>query len=352
MLASLACLLGCALNLTGFGSQKPVRLDEIRHSADQRQTQFKNVRVKYRVHEFVSKQMQADLASPRPPQAPPSPVPVSDLRFTVTAEFTRKGDLARAEHEGPSVAETVLRPSSHPIVSVYNGRRTLRHIDRLYSISAKAKAFSNYATPWDCSGEKAFRAVLDLLDRKKIAEKDIKITEGEQAGEVVLEVVYETKWRNRFWLLREFGYVVKRAEIFNANGFLAYRYHGVEHEIVDGVPYPKKATCSYYKDIGGEAVLYEENRAEVESITTNRSEIPDSLFEMDIPKDAEIFDEDEQKFIRNPERLQRVLDEIAAESPRAVNTRFWNWVWLALAGTVAIVGVLLIWRWRARRPEA
>lgn len=335
--------------LPARGSEVDVILEAIQKAGKGRELFFRNVRLKYRVHEFYSKEHFRDTAEPRPSGAPPwKAIPYSDLRFTIDAEYVRKGDLARMEFDGPSIEDGQLRPSRGPSVNIFNGKRTvLVNGAGKYTMSLRPEAVNGYATPWDLCGEHLLLSTLEYIRTKQIVITERKISPGATADVKQIDLVSANKWRNSVWLLPELGYSVRQFDVFNATGSRVSRYHAIEYETIDGLPYPVRVTYSRYNGRGTNAVLYQESRLEVISITTRRGDIPNSLFEAEITKDADLYDRDQQKFVRNPIRVQAVLDEIARESPRRRENRFWGWVGAGVAGVASLAVGWWLWRRRA-----
>jgi hypothetical protein len=336
--------------VSASGSEEASTIEAFQKAAKARQTYFRNVWLKYRVHEFMSKECLRASEEPRPRGAPlREAIPYSDLRFTITAEYVRKGDLARMVDDGPSIEEGQLKPSRGTSVHIFNGKRTIQDNGAgKYAVSIRPDAVHGYANPWTICGEDLLRRTLDADRAKEIVLTERKVSPGDTPDVKQLDLVSDTKWRNRVWLLPELGSSIQRFDVLDPTGSLFSRCHSIEYETVDGVPYPVRAVYSTYKRRGTTDTLYRESRLEVTSITTRRGDIPNSLFEMEIPKGAEIYDQDQNKYIRNPERVQAVLDEIARESPRRRENRFWTWVGAGVAGVVSIAAGWWAWRRRAK----
>jgi hypothetical protein len=322
-------------------------LGAIQKAALERISQMRFIWIKYRVHEFMSKEYLKDMSPVRPPDAPPAaPVTCSDLRFTVEAEYVRKGDLARTEFAGPSVEDGQLKAAKTSYVSVFNGRRTVsRNGSRGYSINSRPDAVVGYADPWDLCGDRLLVKRFQNFKENKVSLVSAEFSPGPTPDVRQLDLSFSSKWRNTLWLLPESGHCLRRFDTLDETGSHVASYHDMAYDAADGVLYPTGAILTKYKRQDGAVIVYQESRLEVVSITTKRRDIPNTLFEMDIPGDAMIYDEDQGKYLRNPERVQKVLDEIAKESPRRREPRLLGWV--AVIGAAALAGTGW-WVWRRR----
>lgn len=326
-------------------------LDKVSDAYNARKLTFNNVWVKYRVNEFISRHHFRKTAHLVYGDAPrPKGKEYKDVRFTLTAEYVRKGDLVRTAGEGPSVEDGELKPSPGLLFHVYNGRRTVQYEgEKRYTITSKPEAAKSYATPWDLCGETALRRNLEDVSTRKGILKASSLTLDLKSQAQLLELRFASGWWNRGQLIPELGYSIRQYEVFNRQNLLAYRYHGIEYGTVDGIPYPTRATLTIYDGNEQQRVVSRESQLEVISITLNRGAIPSSLFEVEIPQDARIYDKDQGKYVRNPERVQVLLDEIAAESPRRRERRLWAWLAAGAVAALALGGGVWFWR-RRRRP--
>ena len=216
----------------------------------------------------------------------------------------------------------------------------------MYTINKKGSEAS-YAceTPFRIGGERQLLSDLTYWASGNPVHASV-VPEGGENGATVVEVRYPNGAHNKYWLLPEKGWAIRRREANNATGpmnFSDVKETGVFH----GIPYPKQGRGGNYMNTGALGATVE---FEVDSIETRAALIPDSLFLVDIPKTASVYDGDLHVTVRNTEVQESHLKEVVA---RAGGHGGWGWWLWALVGVfvLAFAG-LAVWFFRRGKRGA
>jgi hypothetical protein len=152
------------------------------------------------------------------------------------------------------------------------------------------------------------------------------------------------EWRVKWWFTPDQGWALRRAEVRGRTGELLYVCDTAEQDDSSGAFYPKRGRrVSYIEGKPAETVDFE-----TLSLETSAGAIPDSLFQVEFPKQAVIWDQDTKAVIRNTAGTESALNDLVsrAEPPK----RSWQW-WLLSGASLACAGAFAwaLVRRRARR---
>jgi hypothetical protein len=279
---------------------------------------------------------------------------ILDRRWKVRVEYARKGDKTRA---AMSVDLPASEGGGRTQLDVYNGEirvETDSGINR-YDISRKPGEGGVFGTPWVLTGEEAFYKL--VLQKWASGELQLKVTTVSEdhlddgANAVVLTIFYPTTGvKNKIWLLPDSAYTVHQFEVYGREGQILERSSTTEFSMISGIPIPKrgKSINYYYGKIG------KQREFEVESVVLKGSDIPDSLFEVEIPKDAVIYDSDLRALIRDPEQAQAHLEQVLGKLRRDKHPwRVWSILGASLGGMALLASLVMIRRrWRNSKPAS
>jgi hypothetical protein len=222
------------------------------------------------------------------------------VQYTVEAEIAKKGKRYRTSHKGPIISKGKLVQTENPFVHVFDGEKTIRSDNfpgNVYEVSSDPAASKGYADPWTMCGETNLLHVLqDWQNDKKPNITEVKSMETVSPNKehlVILELSYDTGWRNKVWLLPDIDYSIQRFEVYDNKNRLLTKSDECTYKMIDGVPYPVSGKQVIYFTNGDRA---RESRFETVEIETSAAKIPDQLFMLDVPVDAKVFDRDSQTY--------------------------------------------------------
>jgi hypothetical protein len=335
-----------------------LRLDSILKDMQAYDKQLSTIWVKYRVTEYESSKFNTARTNRRAFSKSESAVKTfPELKFEVEAELAIKGNLVRTSDVGPEICGGRFVRDKFECVSVYDGEKTVKLQDEeteednprpVYKLTRERERAFGYADPLNLCGQRYLLDVLDLWQSKKVPLIVTVRDEGQANAEPLVYVeLKSTKdaTLTKAWLLRDCGYRVKRLEQYFGDGTIAYKYSNITYQQVDGVCYPKTAVNQVFSASGD---LLRESKLDVLSVTTRPTEIPNSLFKLEIPSGAALYDMDRQVMVRDPARVQSYIDEIVAP-------RFYRQPWFRIClclGAIATLSCIFVYRQIGRRRSA
>ncbi|HVC96230.1 MAG TPA: hypothetical protein VND64_21280, partial [Pirellulales bacterium] len=242
-----------------------------------------------------------------------------DLRFRTEAELARKGALQRVWRSPPSIASSTLKfGGPRPEISVYDGRKTVSFNNQrlasingqpardTYLVSSNEDVGAGYGDPWLQSGDDLLMAMLSGYEKKSPENRAKELAEQEEtgaAGEAVLRitVVYpRTNGKDIAWLLRDHDFLVTRFER-HMGGTLRFGSRTESFGDLHGIWFPKEVTRS---DFSKDGKLLRELKITVLSATDDPQQIPDSLFKLEIPDGAAVYDKDLDRLLMDPKDVE------------------------------------------------
>lgn len=280
-----------------------------------------------------------------------------DLHYSQRGELARKGRKLYGSLTGPQVATTgLVSPVDETDVIVYNGDYTVKFFNQKgqdgrprYHVSGEPSA-PTFEDPWEVTGRRYVESSLGNLDE---ISKDCRCQFLQERDEgkdgLLLWQVYcpESKYLTKIWLRANQSYVVHKLERY-VNGRLTWVIDEVEYQSVDGVPFPKSCVKSTFSEETFPAgTLLQRIELAALSATTDPDEIPDSLFELEIPEGATVVDVDTGMKLRNPDLIQQQLAELAGEG----RSRSWRF-WAVVAFNLALITCFGIWRLCVARSKS
>lgn len=269
----------------------------------------------------------------------------------VDAEYAIKGEKRRFWCRIMSGTE-VLNDWNRETWFIDNGEVMARKdsSEKTYLITRNRKPLNaRIAPPLDESGETIVRDsfIRWLAKGGAVGMKaSLKPTSGDGPS-VIMEWHYpKTKWRSKCSISPSRGYAVEWYEQYDASGKLSRRTSTSEWIILNGTSFPKRVHgASAYEGTNKPSWTIE---LEVTSLELQSRKIPDSLFQVDFPADAIIYDVDKGTPVRKTELAQTHLDEVVKRIEKPSR----NW-WLIGSWSAVGAGVLVgLYLFRRRRPAA
>jgi hypothetical protein len=328
----------------GSGESDAVRLESIFKAMQAYDRQLSTIWVKYRVAEYESSKFNTARTNRNALNKSPSTTKTfPELKYEVQAELATKGNLVRASDIGPEICGGRFIRERFECISVYDGDKTVKLQDDetdeenprpIYKLTRDRERAFGYADPLNLCGQ---RYILDVLDIWRSNRDGIKLTVRDEVGAKGEPVVYveldapKYSATTKVWLLRNRGYRVERLD-YCSHGKIVHQYKDMVYEQVDGVEYPKSAVYLSRSESGD---LLKESKLEVLSVTTRPSEIPNSLFKLEIPSDAALYDMDRETMIRDPAHVQAYIDEMVAP-------RFYRQPWFRICLCLVAIVILSI----------
>jgi hypothetical protein len=200
-------------------------------------------------------------------------------------------------------------------------------------------------TPFALAGEdKTIQAVGGWAAGKPVEQKVATLQDEQGKPVVLVESHYSTGWWGKRWFLPDHGWGLRRVESYTDTNQLAWVNQVEEFGTVNGIIFPRRGRQEQYlaRDELGASVDFE-----VDSIQASAANIPDSLFQFDLPKTASVWDDDLEVTVRNTDLTESHLKEVAA---RAGGHGGWAWwVWLSLG--VGLLAVVAAAYWLVRRRK-
>ncbi len=197
-------------------------------------------------------------------------------------------------------------------------------------------------------GEDNLRILLNQWREGKWKFKKVVATEMTDPGEnvLLLDILFPPPgWRNKYWLLPDNDFQVRRYEQYDGNGKPVNKGIALEMSNNERIPYPTRGKYDHY--MGGGELGYTAE-FEVASIETNPRKIPDGLFIFEFPDNASVFDQDMKVFVRNTDLTESHLAEVIRRAGGHRNLWQEWWFLLGVVGGAAGLGVGFV-RWRKKR---
>ncbi len=334
-------------------AQAAARLDAMIAEAQSQREQLRPIWVKYKMADYGAPDSGAATSGGAVGKAAKQAKP-SEFKYEMDVELAIKGNLSRASFSGPLFLGGQVIRKDLQRVSVYDGEKTVLsdgdstqgpNSVPIFKLSKDPQRASGYEVPESITGQ---AMLLDLLRDWQLNREAYKVAindEKDEDGAVVFVELRRSRDNAlvaRAWLLPAPGLVVKRLETYYMNGKLDTQNSDVKYEDVDGLRYPKSAIFREYSEDGD---FVRERRLHVNSVTLRASEIPDSLFRLEIPPGAAAYDLDRNTLIRDPARIQGYIDEMIVPRPYR---KQWFRICLCLAG-ILILGGIFVYRQLVRR---
>jgi outer membrane lipoprotein-sorting protein len=241
---------------------------------------------------------------------------ISEVEYTFTGEIARKGDKLRISYNRPMVFRGRITNQPEDHLRIFNGKRAIifdgkNYLEMearpFYRISVDPQKIMPPVTPDSISGNQPLRNVLDYILNGDSG-FDINVTTKQEGDEK--EVLYidiqnsQSKPVVKAWVIPEYGYGVRRIEVYNDKGNLSYVSSVSRHELIGDIFFPMLAEQITYSD----GQIIEKSLLSVTNISLKGSEISDSLFKVTIPSNAVIEDMDTGQIIVNLSEVQAYLD--------------------------------------------
>jgi hypothetical protein len=298
-----------------------------------RQEQHDPIWVKFKIDHF-----EAPAWKPANQAADQNP---NSSRVSYDGEYARKGTKTRSWAGHPNG----LNP-----LRIFNGEVTIQQSAKSnrFILSNKADSLTMTEPPWSILGEEQIRQELQLWADGKAPITSISVSEVPSVdgnGLLTIEWVSSSSgWKHKCWVMPAQDWSLHRYEVYNDQGGPISAAEATRFMTIGGAVF---AASGGRKNFLRSGELGRTDDFEVQSLVTSAREVPDRLFQVDFPPDAEIWDEDLKVFVRNSEIAQSHLDEIIrrATAPRSM---FLSWLLIAAtAGALIAVGCVAF----RRRPH-
>jgi hypothetical protein len=207
-------------------------------------------------------------------------------------------------------------------------------------------------TPWDIIGEARVLSGLKRWQEGKsparaVSSADQRAASGERVS--IVEETYRTKWRNKAWFLPDKGWALRRLEVYDDRNNPVDFSEVETFENYAGLDLPKQGYSKHFLPSGG---LGRTLSFQVTALERSAANIPDRLFRVSFPPDANLWDTDNGETIRNAGLTQSHLDEVVRrmESP---GLSWKAWLGIALAAVCIPSGAVASYVvYRRRRATA
>jgi hypothetical protein len=276
----------------------------------------------------------------------------AEIPHKVEAEYAIKGAKTRSWRKmlDPPLPDNAWRKEDY---RVFTGEILAWPSSKpgTFMVSKRPKNEVVVPTPWGIIGEDK---TLDMLKgwkegKKRFASVSVTEQRDPNGGRVsVVAITYSTKWRSKGWYLPDKGWVLQRSEVYDESNSPVDISEVDVFENYAGLDLPKQGYSKHYIAGGklGQTLSFE-----VTAIERSAAKIPDRLFRVSFPPDADLWDVDNGETIRNAGLAQSHLDEVVRrmEPPSP-----WR-AWLAIILLVACVsgGALVGYTaYRRRRAKA
>lgn len=339
--ASFAVLI-CASSLNQTTGQNPATdeiLNRVRQGLNHRHQQMSPIWVRFDLHVNQTKDW---WEATRPEKDS------GDKRLSYQiAEFAFKGNKCFWKVEN---IDADLSEWAREDFLVYNGEVeiTQSNSPRQYLITRTRTGHQLAEPPLAVVGEDDLRLLLNQWAEGKWKFKKVVATQMTEQGEdlILLDILFPPPgWRNKYWLLPDNDFQVRRYEQYDGNGKPVNKGIALEVSNEKGIPYPTRGKKDHY--MGGGKLGFTVD-FQVRSIESQPGKIPDSLFIFEFPEDASVYDEDLKVFVRNTDLTESHLAEVIRRAGGHRNLwREW-WFLLGLVLTLAACGVA-VRRWRRSR---
>ena len=289
----------------GQGEQNSDLLNNILQACRSRQKISENIWVRFRFRDVQSAEYMKRIS--RNANA-------KELILAGQGEFAQKGTKVRswARRENRSDQYWDEHDWLGESFIVYNGEISIRPSsqDKIFMISRAYDKKVAAERPTSIMGEELMFSELEAWASGKGKISDIRVL----ADKTYADEVVALQWKYpqgqatvKAWFVPSQGWILRRYEE-GVSYCKSSRFHEateyIEHE---GLYYPKKGLNKLFMEDGQ---LQGSTEFEVESLETRASHIPDSLFQYEIPKDAQVWDNDLKVMVRNTELTESHLAEL------------------------------------------
>ncbi len=276
----------------------------------------------------------------------------SDLRYKAQAEYARKGTKTRSwwRYDDPT-----MRSWLGEDFILYNGEISIRlsNQENVFLISKAPAQGRVPELPTYVSAEDPLRDFLASWEAGQEELTNVTVKEEQQDGhDPVLHFGWtgrKSQWSGHCWVVPSKNWMIRKLEQRAPPGRLVIVHEIDEYITSDGLYYPKRARRTSFYDNGR---VESRTDIDVESVETQASRIPDSLFQFELPKGSQLWDEDLKVMVRDTELTESHLAEVIRRlgPPRSP----WvTWMWASLSvGVLALAGWVLLRIWRRRRVSS
>lgn len=345
-------LTATASPLLRAANQDDDRLKAILTAMEAREQQRAPVRMKYRVDQHLGTPFFLGASQPKTDTA-------RSVDIAINAEVALKGPRVYVKRDGPLPSDSPRKSTPNQVwVWVFDGKNTRQIMNGEYMTSSQALQ-RRFETPWDICGERIvltdFRIWRDGGFEKNNTVVQCAVTdERGPDGKALVRLAWSASNGRKFtwWLLPEYDYAIHRVERFDETGQLSFLVDQCTYEVIGKTAYPRTAVKTTFSKLkqGNQPIITMRDRLTVQSIETDPGHIPDSLFVLDIPKDASVIDLDTNTRIVDPDAVQEHLNKLANEIPGRRSKRWWPAIVTFSVLAIVLTGVAF-W-WRKRRPSA
>lgn len=215
--------------------------------------------------------------------------------------------------------------AQHPEVPSFrigNGEVTIwpSNQPKVYMLSKAQEEVYFLDVPWGVSGERNFLDSLRLWKQGK-SRLTLKSTVVDFAGRSCLLVerkAESTGWSGKVWILPECGMVL-RHDSYDHKGRLVNRWECLEAKEFHKTLFPAVARHEHF--IPDEGVLGSRTECRLDSVEFDRRNFSPNLFEVAIPRDVSVWDNDKKVLVRNPELTQSHLQGALER----IGSSWWPW---------------------------
>ncbi len=271
---------------------------------------------------------------------------VGDESWRVEAAVAWKGE----KHWSWAKSERARLPEDNKeSFVVFNGEVEIRPSNEKDVFMLRRRHDGNQVaeTPFGLVGEDLVRSSVKLWVEGKM-KVILKWAESVEADKKIGTLEFSTpdrKWKGKYIFLLDRGFLLRRFEHSDGDGKPLDRGEALEFREFEGISIPVRGKMEHFAQ-GGK--LCYSTTFQVRSVETKAGNIPDRLFQFELPPQSKFWDEDLKVMVRDTEATESHLKEIVARlTPRPV----WK-DWLLVGGGLAFASafgfVLMRWR-RARR---
>lgn len=261
--------------------------------------------------------------------------------FAYEAEFAVKGQKFVSTSHAPNIIDGKVTPKNGVFKNVFDGQKSIMRDGTttqgeeksILKLSASKQAFGTASDPWNSTG---FRFALLILDTC-LSNKDDWTTEFKEKehGRKWLELRTSSGWLHVIEFEKQ--NLIKSIRVFDEKGWPTVEYTDINYEEFEGVMFPVSGMSTNF-DAGTRALPIKKQQYKLLEYDSNP---PNSLFEIEIPDDAVVYDHDEGRMLRDSVAIDAKLSEIADLKPNSGIS------WRTLLMNVGFISIavvsLLIW---------
>ncbi len=301
--------------------------------------------VKYRLIVYESAEFQKQMGTKDP----------KDTTITAQCEYAYKKLKTRRRFVPEDPAK---RNWAGADFYIYTGEVTVHPLgeNQVYAISKSALPYNLGPLPTEVAGEKVLLGDLQYWAQNPVSAEVLNVFEpSSDGGDPALHLRW--RWGEGHVL---YDCRVAPSEGWTLHGFDDYWRDGKlcrTRRVADfltsgGLHYPRKGVQT---DYGSDGALHRRTEFEVQCLETRESRIPDSLFEFEVPKGCQVWDEDLKVMVRDTALTESHLAEVIRRlAPRSAWSRwFWYWFSAAIAAPCALLCIALhrlVRRSRVQKP--